>query len=388
MQTPDWAEQARLSSVDLAVLQNCLSDIYGAASNARRWESTVERLTRFLQTDKVNLFYVNPVRQVAKWAGTDLNASIQEHYLSEWAEKDVLIQRLVQFSAREPISTEMVTQSVSEKEALPVFEGFYEPQNYVFMAACHWPIGSGWFGVMAIQHGWQEGEIRAEQSARAALLAPYLQQAFRLSERIGRLEVTVASQDAFLERCRVAAILCDSSGHVVGANARAQQVLADYPELIRIRLSRLEAAAPKADVILQRLIADPRSMDNRRQAPLVCLRSFRTHETVECTVLEYDHPEVGPTFRADSLRLVLLRWYGDKPDMNSHYLKQRLELTEVEADVLARLASGASLQQIADARGSTHETIRSYIKNLCRKLDCHSQSQLVTKAWTVTAVPF
>lgn len=388
MHTPDWAEQARLSPADIAVFQSCLSDIYAAAADARRWKSTVERLTRFVQTDKVNIFYVNPAHQVSDGACSSLVESDRLRYLDEWANQDELVKRMLRLPSLQVSSTETLTQSQREKESLPVFEGFYEPQGYAFMAACHWPIANGWLAALSVQHGWHEGLINSKQVARVALLAPHLQQAFRLSERIGHLEATVASQDGFLERCRAAAILCDSSGRVISVNARAQQVLIRYPEVLRIRLSRLAAASPKANAVLQRLIADPRSMDNRHCAPLLCLHSYHSDDTVECVVQEYGHPEVGSTFPGESLRLVVLRWYGETLDMDARYLKQRLELTEVEADVLARLASGASLQLIADVRGSTHETIRSYIKNLCRKLGCHSQSQLVTRAWAASTISF
>ena len=48
--------------------------------------------------------------------------------------------------------------------------------------------------------------------------------------------------------------------------------------------------------------------------------------------------------------------------------------------MLARLAMGATLAEIAVARGVTLETIRTYVKALSRKLDCHNQAQLVAKA--------
>ena len=80
-------------------------------------------------------------------------------------------------------------------------------------------------------------------------------------------------------------------------------------------------------------------------------------------------------------RLILLRDAQRPAVVDRHYLRRRFHLTPTEADVLARLLLGETWTAIADARGSTLETIRSYLKELRKKLNCTNQAQLVSTGW-------
>jgi DNA-binding NarL/FixJ family response regulator len=51
-------------------------------------------------------------------------------------------------------------------------------------------------------------------------------------------------------------------------------------------------------------------------------------------------------------------------------------LTEREIDVLISLAEGARVQQIAEARGVSENTVRTQTQAIYRKLDVHSRSEL------------
>jgi two-component system nitrate/nitrite response regulator NarL len=55
-------------------------------------------------------------------------------------------------------------------------------------------------------------------------------------------------------------------------------------------------------------------------------------------------------------------------------------LTSKEAELLQHLASGKSYAQAGDAMGVALSTVQSYIRNLYRKLDVHSQTQAVSRA--------
>ncbi len=46
---------------------------------------------------------------------------------------------------------------------------------------------------------------------------------------------------------------------------------------------------------------------------------------------------------------------------------------------------GESLRAIATERELALETVRSYVKSVLRKTDCHSQVQLVARAWRIVA---
>ncbi len=58
----------------------------------------------------------------------------------------------------------------------------------------------------------------------------------------------------------------------------------------------------------------------------------------------------------------------------------RLDLSQREQEVLRRLVQGRSYQQAADDLGVSHNTVRSHVRAIYKKLQVHSVAQAVTRA--------
>ena len=63
------------------------------------------------------------------------------------------------------------------------------------------------------------------------------------------------------------------------------------------------------------------------------------------------------------------------PATNNDY-----ELTPKEKEILHQLVKGKSFKMIADALGSTYETVRTHMKNIYAKLHVNSNTEAVSKA--------
>lgn len=68
-----------------------------------------------------------------------------------------------------------------------------------------------------------------------------------------------------------------------------------------------------------------------------------------------------------------LDWPTDLPDM----LREAFGLTPAETDVLRELSRGATLPDIANARGRSVETVRAQLKSIMGKTEIRSQAELV-----------
>ncbi|WP_295384979.1 response regulator transcription factor [uncultured Thiodictyon sp.] len=73
----------------------------------------------------------------------------------------------------------------------------------------------------------------------------------------------------------------------------------------------------------------------------------------------------------------LFKLAGGEPPAGAPELPQ---LTSKETELLKHLASGKSYGQAGEAMGVALSTVQSYIRNLYRKLDVHSQTQAVSRA--------
>ena len=66
-----------------------------------------------------------------------------------------------------------------------------------------------------------------------------------------------------------------------------------------------------------------------------------------------------------------------EPRIAPRFVAQRLGLTPSEGQVAALLAEGRSVKEIAAATGRKATTVRWFLKTINRKLNTHSQTQLV-----------
>ena len=57
-----------------------------------------------------------------------------------------------------------------------------------------------------------------------------------------------------------------------------------------------------------------------------------------------------------------------------------VRLSPRQGEVLSLLAEGVSAQAIARQLGLSESTVRNHIRDLLRRLDCHSQLQAVARA--------
>jgi DNA-binding CsgD family transcriptional regulator len=62
-------------------------------------------------------------------------------------------------------------------------------------------------------------------------------------------------------------------------------------------------------------------------------------------------------------------------------MKKRLRLTQAEAEILASIADGLSVADIAVERECSPNTVRTHLQNMLRANDLHSRAHLVARAY-------
>ncbi|HYW76350.1 MAG TPA: helix-turn-helix transcriptional regulator [Gammaproteobacteria bacterium] len=375
----DSLVNASVDPSDLQALQDCLSAIYGAVLDPSQWLAVMSGLAPFLLAESVHLLCLKSARQRSEGASSYIPDAkqLRNHRMSRV--HAAFVERLLRCPPLRIVSTETLACATQGRLAQPASERNSEPIGCVYMAGTHFSIADDGFALFCLHRGYRDGFIRSEQAARLALLAPHIWQALRLSERLQRFETRLAVKALVLDRCRIAAVTCDSTGRVIEINERAERLLGVHSGVLCIRGTRIRAMNARSDRALKQWIRDPGGRESPFASPVLCLTSPRGEASLECTVLVYTS-DGRPPLPSRDLRLLLLRQYGETVEIDPRCLKVRLGLTTTQAEVLARLAMGATLAEIAVARGITLETIRTYVKALSRKLDCHNQAQLVAKA--------
>lgn len=243
------------------------------------------------------------------------------------------------------------------------------------------PLGLRWFcGVrilserdvwcLSIQRSISQGAFSDDEKLRLAQLSDRLTSSAALARALG-IATANGALDAF-EMCGTAVVLLDRQGKVFKANQSAERLLVGDVYVSRKQLTARDARATAAlDLALHDLIwrrdgsalSAPLPLPRRGQRPLLAcpVRLTRLSSNAladcDCAVVLID-----PDKRCRPLEATL---------------QASFHLTDAEAKLAVRLASGAALATAAEDLGIAKETSRSQLKSVFLKTGTHRQAELV-----------
>jgi DNA-binding CsgD family transcriptional regulator len=243
------------------------------------------------------------------------------------------------------------------------------------------PLGLKWFGGVRVASGddvWclsiqrsdrQEPFSRSEKQ-KLARLADMLSASAALAKALG-FAAAGAALDAF-ESTGTAVILINRQGEVFRTNQPAEQMLTGDVRIIRKKLTAQDSRATAVfDHALYELlwhrggpalfppIVLPRAGQHPLLAYPVKLSSLSASALAECKAA------------------VVLVDPGKRTQPPVAPLRAAFNLTEAEARLAARLASGRALDAVASELGIAKETSRNQLKSIFGKTGTHRQAELV-----------
>jgi DNA-binding CsgD family transcriptional regulator len=223
---------------------------------------------------------------------------------------------------------------------------------------------------LSIQRRINQEPFSPEEKRRLAVLSNHLSSVAAIARALG-FSAASAALDAF-EVSNTAVFLLNRLGQIIRANRSAENLLTGD---IKSSGRRLVAADANASAALDRrlhqllwassgaALGPPTPLPRFRQRPLLAyllkLSSLTTNILSDCQAA-----------------IVLVdpdkRW---RPPEAS--LRVSFGLTAAEARLAARIASGDSLENIAEELGVTKETSRNQLKSIFQKIGVHRQAELV-----------
>ena len=214
----------------------------------------------------------------------------------------------------------------------------------------------------------------------AATLLPSLCTAVLAARReSGKASAPHAHAEAVARKAALPYLAVDSRLCVVHASADAR-ALFDHHSLLRLESGFLRAS----DARIARL----------RQLIVTALREQRS--VADCLV-SHDRKQFlavrGSPFHGDiqqwqsTAPLALLLLNPERAAPTPGLLRDRIGLSTAEAELLASLARGQSIGEIAIERKRSGETLRSQLKAMFAKTATHTQSELVALALFANLLP-
>jgi DNA-binding CsgD family transcriptional regulator len=237
---------------------------------------------------------------------------------------------------------------------------------------------------ISLQRNTREGEFLPHELASLNALLPRLQPSMALASSLA--EINGKSLIDGLQLVRQASVLLRLSGSVAYMNPAAEACLG---ERLFLRRQRLVASNAREDSKLQGLISQAcragiGAMSEAQDLRPVVLQPSETKG--QMIVAAAPLRRTGADVVGFSGAILMITDLSSNVKLPGDVLQSVFGLTKREADIMALLGQGVTVQQVGDVLGSAKETVRHHMKALFQKTGATRQSELVAICLKMDAV--
>ncbi|HEY0596245.1 helix-turn-helix transcriptional regulator [Sphingopyxis sp.] len=354
-------------------LNALIGHIYDSVLQPERWNETLARITGALcplSWEAAFILWESSSPPRARFvAATGLAAGVQEIYTAVYAGNHPWSRKMMRYGNGSVVdSFDIITREEFAESAF--FQNFLAP----------WGIDR-LVGVLLDRRGGERlglmlpgpGDRDVETLKRGLrVLAPHIQRAMRISDRVASLELAAGAARAAADFAPFAIFSLDDQLNILAANSRAPQY--EKAGFIRLTQDRFAFAHPATQKRLIDLV--------RGRAPAGLAFQAVGASGAECPVLvarisPQSAQQIGGFSAGASLIVTLGSAPGETPVVEIDRVAQWFALTPAEARLAVGLAGGQTLQDYAALRAVSLNAVRFLLKGIFRKTGATSQAQLV-----------
>ena len=357
----------RICAPGAKVEPELIDRIYECSFVPELWPGVLDALAGLIEARGGSLFVSNGASTY--WSASDINRDRTERCVREnWLARGTFAARL--FGARHPgFITEDDAFTPQELEVEPIYRDFLRPGGIGRGAATVFPMPTGEKVILAVNRLLERGPVEKHFIDRLDVLRPHLARAILMSARLQLERARAASET--LGSLGLPAVVLNERGKTLAANDQLKNVAGFVTWLARDQFALMDK---KADQMLRTALeavertpaAGVRSFpvrapdrDGALVAHLIPIRLSARDIFVRCAAALVLTPVAAPS--APPVELV----------------QSLFDLTPAEARVARYLVSGQSVDDMTDASGVSHNTIRTHVRCVLQKTGCHRQSEVV-----------
>jgi DNA-binding CsgD family transcriptional regulator len=251
----------------------------------------------------------------------------------------------------------------------PYYQEFLAPHGLRWFAGVKVACGDE-IWCLSIQRRIEQGPLPPEDKARLAALSRSLSTSAALAHALASSAVNGA-MSAFEMSCTAVALI-NRHGDVYRLNAAAEALLKGD---VRISGRRVVTRDPASAAVLNRALHRLmwQTIGAATSAPVVLPRTNRSPLVAYPAKLS----AVSANALADCQAIVIFIDPDERRSAPESILQSGFLLTATEAKLAARLATGASLDDVSDELQITKQTGRTHLKRIFAKIGIGRQSELV-----------
>lgn len=339
--------------------------IYEAAADPSRWNDFLSRFTQAIHaTSAVFLIHDKTFRKGSVSAGGGFDPAWNRPYEERFVSIDPWMQH--RFLSR---AVELGEQILSEHELMRTefYNEFLRHQEWLHCC-----------GVLTSEDQWSTSFISALRSKRGGVftheeialfeaLAPHLQIAVRIHERIAGLECGLSAATAALDRFGAGVIIVDSDARLILMNRRGEAVLQRRDGLTLLS-DGLRAAARSETSKLRNAIAAVSSQPGAAvQRPGTVLLISRPSGAKSFEVLVSPLPPSSMLGKGRPAAALFITDPEQETQLDPTALRNLFGLTPAEIRLATALVEGRSVEDYAETAGISSNTARTHVKRIYRR---------------------
>lgn len=374
-------------ALSLSDLNDLLQQLYDAAQQAELWGRFVRLLCDQLNAESALLRFFD-----AQWGEVRFSAThgFDPGYCSAYQDHFCTVDPILEVAKTEPSGSVRFLEEVvdfKEFQRTEFYNDYMRPQDKRHV------IGGFFYDettkvVLGLQRGQRGNPFEQEDLAVLKVLAPHLVQALRITRVLSSLNTRIHSLNKAVDSIPTAVFFLDATGRVQYVNSQGDGLLREGQRLV-VRGGRLTAVNPESNSRLQKLIvsaAGDSSLHLREAGGAMELHCADIFAEPICAVVSpwiADHPN-----SLSACEPVVAVFVGDcdRFSPNPEYLAGAYGLTRTESRLVAILVRTCCLDRTAKVLGVRRQTARDYLKSIFRKMDCHSQTELIKTVLTGPAM--
>lgn len=351
-----------------------IDQIYESALMPELWPKVLDGMAKLVDARGGQLFAVR--EKVMSWTTSAPLSDIFQKYVNDgwFARCD---RRVCLFSQNTPgFLAEHDFWSDEQLDRNEIYRDFFRPHGLGWSASTGLAMPTRDNMVFTLERDFQRGPFESEKISLLNELRPHLARAGLIAARLGLKSAQDASST--LTALGLPALALDEDGVVVEANALMQ----DLSEHIHWRAQG--RIALNDQVANQQLWAALPTLENLTQSHA---RSFvmraQTHRAALVAHLVPIKRSASDYFgRSYALLVATPVTAGRAPPVE--ILRSLFDLTPSEARVARGLATGDSLDDIADSGGVSRNTVRTQLQRVMDKIGCTRQAEVTALLSSVT----
>lgn len=252
-----------------------------------------------------------------------------------------------------------------------------------YVLGASFSIAGGEVGQLRLLRDRAGGCFEPGTRSRVAALLPHLRRALQLRQRVDQAALLERVNASALDGAMMAAFVVDAELQLLHANARGRAML-EPGGTLRLSRGRLTAPAPHSGPALAQLV---RTATGGAPGDAAATRWLRLDRGPGRSPLTLTVAPLTPDKRRDAthpLALILLR-DPEQVRASPRALQQLFDLTPAEAGVAQAIATGGSLEQVAQSLQISLNTVKTHLHRIFDKTATSRQGELVALIHNSTA---